>query len=294
MSTPIVTHGRGPWLAAARAGILRGLIELRQAFTNTQQLMGVLMPNVIMVVVMFFLRGKAIPGVGLSVGSMAMPSVLGMNIAFVGLMGVASSLMTERGDGTLLRAKAIPNGMVGFLVGKIVSGMGMTVLGMLVILIPAVILFDGVGTGGPVGWLTLVWVLVLGMVATMPIGAIVGSLFEDPRNLGLVMMPIMGLVAISGIFYPITALPHWLQWIAQVFPVYWLGLGMRSALLAPGLAATEIGGSWRHLQTLVVLVIWSIAGLVIAPLVLRRMARRESGSTLSARQEIRAQRMRGA
>ena len=45
------------------------------------------------------------------------------------------------------------------------------------------------------------------------------------------MLPMMGLIAISGIFYPITALPGWLQWIAQVFPVYWLGLGMRSALL---------------------------------------------------------------
>jgi ABC-type sugar transport system ATPase subunit len=102
--------------------------------------------------------------------------------------------------------------------------------------------------------------------------------------------PIIGLIAISGIFYPITALPHWLQWIGQVFPVYWLGLGMRSALL-PDPAAVEIGGSWRHLETAGVLGAWAALGLLVAPLVLRRMARRESGSVVAERRERTLQRI---
>ena len=56
------------------------------------------------------------------------------------------------------------------------------------------------------------------------------------------MLPSLGLAAISGIFYPIAALPGWVQGVAQ----------------AP-------------------------AGLLIAPGVLRRMARRESGSSMEAR-----------
>ena len=63
----------------------------------------------------------------------------------------------------------------------------------------------------------------------------------------------------SGIFYPITNFPVWLQWIAQVFPVYWLGLGMRSALLPGDLAAVEIGHSWRHLETVGVLGAWAVS-----------------------------------
>ncbi len=61
------------------------------------------------------------------------------------------------------------------------------------------------------------------------------------------------MVAISGIFYPITHLPAWLQWLGQVFPIYWLGLGMRSALLPATMASVEIGHSWRHLETFGVL-----------------------------------------
>jgi ABC-2 type transport system permease protein len=105
------------------------------------------------------------------------------------------------------------------------------------------------------------------------------------------MLPIGGLVATSGIFYPITNLPEWLQWIAQGFPIYWLGLGMRSALLPDELAAAELGGSWRHLETLGVLGVWAVLGLLVAPMVLRRMARRESGSRVAARREKALQRV---
>jgi ABC-2 type transport system permease protein len=74
--------------------------------------------------------------------------------------------------------------------------------------------------------------------------------------------------------------------VAQMFPIYWLGLGMRSAFLPDSAKALEIGESWRTLETVAVLSVWAIAGVLIAPVVLRRMARRQSGSQVeAARQE---------
>lgn len=71
-----------------------------------------------------------------------------------------------------------------------------------------------------------------------------------------------------------------------LFPVYWLGLGMRSAFLPESAAALEIGESWRTPETIGVLSAWAIAGVLVAPIVLRRMARRQSGSQVeAARQE---------
>jgi ABC-2 type transport system permease protein len=75
------------------------------------------------------------------------------------------------------------------------------------------------------------------------------------------------------------------QWVAQLFPVYWLGLGMRSAFLPDSAAALEIGGSWRTTQTVIVLSLWAIGGLLLAPGVLRRMAKRQSGSQVQAARE---------
>jgi ABC-2 type transport system permease protein len=61
---------------------------------------------------------------------------------------------------------------------------------------------------------------------------------------------------------------------------------MRSALLPSGMAVVEIGHSWRQLATFGVLSAWAVFGLLVAPVVLRRMARRESGSSVAARREL--------
>ncbi|MFI6761545.1 ABC transporter permease [Micromonospora sp. NPDC050417] len=280
-----------PVLTAVRSGLVRGGIELRQSFTTAQNLWTYFFPTAILLAVMFFTRDVTVPGTSFSLGSRTLPSAIGMGVAFGGLVNVAQQLIVEREDGTLLRAKAVPNGMLGYLIGKIVLISGITVVSTTLQLVPGLFLVDGLTVTSPAAWLTLVWVLVLGLVATMPIGAILGSLFDNPRNMGLIMLPIMGLVASSGIFYPITNFPAWLQGVAQVFPIYWLGLGMRSALLPENLSAVEIGQSWRHLETLGVLGVWAVVGLVVAPVVLRRMARRESGSSVAARREKALQRV---
>jgi ABC-2 type transport system permease protein len=277
-------------MAAVRAGALRGRTELRQTFTNAQDLWNYLFPTVAFLVVLFFMKGAAVPGTNFNLGSRTLPSLLGMNVAFTGLVTLMMALALEREDGTLLRAKAIPNGMLGYLVGKLVLVSGMLLTSMVIILVPSSIMLGGIGLTSPAAWLTLLWVMVLGLIATLPLGAIFGSLFSNPRNAGVLMMPVMGLVAISGIFYPIASFPAWLQSVAQVFPIYWLGLGMRSAMLPDELAAVEIGESWRHLEMVGVLGAWAIAGLVVAPIVLRRMARRESGSSVAQRREKAMQR----
>ncbi|MBE1612557.1 hypothetical protein [Actinopolymorpha pittospori] len=53
----------------------------------------------------------------------------------------------------------------------------------------------------------------------------------------------------------------------------------------------ELGQSWRHLETVGVLGVWAVLGLVVAPLVLGRMARRESGSRVAERRERALQRV---
>lgn len=278
-------------LHAARAGWLRGWTELRLTFTNFQDLWAYLFPAVLLLVVTLFMRQAKVPGTEFSLGARTLPSALGMGIAFGGLITLAQQLTVEREDGTLLRAKAIPNGMLGYLIGKITVVSGMLLISLALQLTPGFFVFDGFALNSPAKIFTLAWVVMIGLIATMPIGAIVGSLFSNPRNMGLVMLPVMGLVATSGIFYPISGFPTWLQWVGQTFPIYWLGLGMRSAILPDAMAVAEFGHSWRHLETLGVLSVWAIAGLIVAPIVLRRMARRESGSSVAARREKALQRI---
>lgn len=278
------TTARTPFVV----GLRRGWIEFKNS-VRSSDLIGFLFPTAIALVVILFLRDVDLEGAPVSLGSMTLPSLLGMNLVFGGMAGVAGQLVTEKEDGTLLRAKSIPGGMTAYVVGASFSGSIFIAFGLAIVLIPGLLLFPGVAFG-PLSWLILILVTVLGLAATMPIGVVLGSLFTNPRLMGLIMLPIMGLTAISGIFYPITALPGWLQGVAQVFPMYWAGLGMRSALLPESAVGLEIGDSWRHLETFGVLGAWALVGLISAPIVLRRMARRESGSAVAERQERALQR----
>lgn len=281
-----------PVLRAARLGLDRGWREFRQSVASAQEMGFTCFFAAAVVVVLAFQRGSSLEGTGVSLAMATLASVLGMNVAMGGFSGVAGALTVEREDGTLLRAKAVPNGMVGYLVGRIVSTSLVVVVGLVITLVPGLFLVPELARTDVNGWLTLCWVVVLGLAATLPYGAIIGSLAKSPTALfGLVMLPIIVLAAISGIFYPISALPGWVQGIAQVFPMYWLGLGMRAAFLPDAASSAEIAGSWRTLQTIGVLGLWTVAGTLLAPRVLRRMAQGESGSAVAARRQAAMQRV---
>jgi ABC-2 type transport system permease protein len=280
-----------PVAHAARLGLSRGWIEFRKSVTNGQEMGFTYFFAVVVVAVLFFQRGRTVEGTSLSLAMATLPSVVGMMLAMGAFTGTSGALTVEREDGTLLRAKAIPNGMVGYMVGRMLSVALIAVISVLIVLLPGLFVVPDLASTGLVGWLTLAWVIALGLLATMPWGVIIGSIAKSPNSLfGLAMLPIMVLTAISGIFYPIAAMPGWVQAIAQAFPVYWLGLGVRSAFLPDAAAVAEIAGSWRSLETIGVLGAWAVAGLALAPPILRRMARREAGSDMEQRRQQALQR----
>lgn len=81
----------------------------------------------------------------------------------------------------------------------------------------------------------------------------------QPRRLDVAVEVVVG-TAVSGIFVPVQAPWRWVQVAAQVFPVDWIGLGMRSAFLPESAAAAELYGSWRPVATAPVLGVWALGG----------------------------------
>jgi ABC-2 type transport system permease protein len=279
-----------PAVFAIRNGLSRGWIEFRQILARWDEQLFTVASAVVILVILYFQRTTTPAGTSVPLGNLALPGDLTWLLAFNTLSGAAFVIGTEREDGTLLRAKAAPYGVLGYFVGQVVR-IPLTVLAVLVlILVPGLFLFPGVSLAGH-GWVTLLWVTALGLLATLPWGMAIGGFGTSPRAASVwVFIVSLGLMAISGIFYPMSALADWLQSVAQVFPFYWIGLGMRSAFLPDTAAAAEISGSWRHLETLGVLGAWAAVGLILAPAMLRRMARHQSGASLEAGRQKRIQR----
>lgn len=277
MTTATVLGAR--W-AAVQAGLSRGWIETRHNLTETAYVIGHAIPLVAYVAMLLFMRGKTVSGTNFALGAMIVPSLLGMTIVFGGLSGPAPSMTADREDGTLLRAKATPNGMLGYLVGKIVMFTLTTLVSLIAILITGIMIVGDLALDAR-ACLLLALLFVVGMVATVPIGVALGSLMKSSLQAMLVPLVCTLVMIPSGLFFPITILPTWLQWVAQAFPFYWVGIGARSAMLPAEMAAAEIGQSWRTLEMFAVLGVWAVLGFLLAPILLRRMARRQSGSALA-------------
>lgn len=274
---------------AVRLGLRRGWTEFVLGLRSTQDLWFYVFTAGLAVGYLYLRRDTVVDETGLLLPSVALPSILAGLIAFGLVIGPAYSLAMEKEDGTLLRAKAVPHGLVGYFAGQLVLHSASLVPQSVAVLVPSFLLFDGL-MAHPSGWFTIAWVVVLGLLATLPIGMAVGALVPSVQKVGMWgMLPVMVLAGISGIFYPIQALWGWVQVVAQLFPMYWMGLGMRSAFLPDSYVGAEIGDSWRTWETVAVLGAWAVVGALVAPALLRRMARRQSGSQVAAAREAATQ-----
>ena len=277
-------------LHAAACGAHRGRVEFMNSMRAGQDIAYYVIVSLILLVVLFLNRNVMVEGTDVSVATFMLPGLLALQVVFAGAYGIV--LVTEREDGTLLRLKSVPHGVVGYVSGQLVRVCLEIAFSLLIVLIPAAFFVPNLMSDGFYAALGAVGYLVLGLLAVLPLGFIVGSVFKNPRSVGGWGLLVMGaIVWVSGIFTPLATMAGWVQVLGQLTPTYWLGLGLRSTLLPESAAVVEIDGSWRTLLTIAVLTVWAIAGMLLAPRLLRRMARRESGSSVAARREKALQRV---
>ncbi|GAA3867483.1 ABC transporter permease [Streptomyces sedi] len=266
-----------------RAGLLRGGVELRHLLRNPKELSGHL-TNVVVALLLVGYIGGEVADTATPMSHLVLAGFAAYLLFQIGLVNLPQMLVAEREEGTLLRLRATPGGIPAYLVAKclLVVTVAVGTLGLL--LVAAAVVAEGPLPRGVEGWLTLLWVSTLGLLAVVPLGAAIGAVLPNPREaLALIVLPTMGLLVTSGAVFPITSLPAVVQQVASVFPLKWMAQGLRAALLPDAARVAEPAGSWELPMVAMVLTAWAILGFLLAIPLLRRAARRESGSRLSAR-----------
>ncbi|MGO0575805.1 ABC transporter permease [Ornithinimicrobium panacihumi] len=264
-----------------RASLRQARTTLLRKYTAAGGI-GTIITSVIFIAVLWFVRDLDFIDGAVMAGGFLFAGFLAFSVIAAAVIGISAELQTEREDGTLLRAKAVPHGMTGHLVAKLFITPFDALIPVLPMVVAGVLMLPGQMPSSVADWALFVVLFLLSVAAMMPWGAVLGSVFKTMMGLVWSMMAIYALAALSGLFFPLSAMPGWLQWLGQATPLYWIGHAFRAVLLPPEAAAAELGGEFRLGLALLILLAWAVVGLIVAPVLLRRMARRQSGSTVAA------------
>lgn len=266
-----------------KEGFRRGGRELQQVATSGEDMLGNAIWVIAILTPVWVMRDQTIPGSDISSASYLLPSLMVMSVVFHGTFSLAQQLVADKHDGTLVRLRTVPQGVQTYLIGKIVLVSSMVAIVCLLLTVAGSIMTSDIATTSISLWVGLAWTIPLSLLAILPFGAILGLTITNARNVNIVLFPLLGLAAVSGTFAPITGYPFWLQVLVMVLPLYWVALAARAALLPDSFVSAELAGSWQSHETVVVLGAWALIGCVLAPIALRKVRLRRSGSSFSAR-----------
>ena len=215
---------------------------------------------------------------------LGIPEEAGANVPVVtfsqyfvaGIMGVAifgtsfnllgTSLAVQQFDGTLKQLAATPLPKASFFIGLVGTALVYTMLQLVVMMVLGVAAY-GIELPDANGWLTLIWIVLLGVPAGCVLGIAITKIIPSANAApAIIQAPFIILQFVSGVFFTLSSLPTWLQWVAGMFPLRWVAQGLRSVFLPDAYKFAEPGMTWQLELAAIVLVVWIVVGLGVAVL----------------------------
>ncbi|MDA8345918.1 MAG: ABC transporter permease [Thermaerobacter sp.] len=180
-----------------------------------------------------------------------LPGILALMAMQNSLFGVAGSLTRWKEKGVLRRFLATPLRPLQFLGGVVLYQLVFGLLTSAVIVAIAMV-FLHANVSLPV--IPLLLVVVIGMAAFLSLGFVIAGVSRtEEATLPIINVISFPMMFLSGVFFPVTTLPHFLRTIVQYLPLTYLvdGIrGMMSGQYAPWSA--QVGGD------MLALLIWFV------------------------------------
>ena len=187
-----------------------------------------------------------------------LPAMLAYIILQSGINYVAIGLAELRARNVLKRFRATPLQPAQILGAQIAGGALTVVLQMVILIVAGLVLFQAKVYGS---WAVAAVPMLLGTMAFVGIGFLLTSAARTSESArGLASFVAFPMMFLSGVFFPITTLPSWLQTLVHVLPLTWLtdalhrvmndgagfaAIGLDCLVLAAWAAVTFAIATWR-------------------------------------------------
>jgi ABC-2 type transport system permease protein len=184
-----------------------------------------------------------------------LPGIAGMSVMSATFVALAHNMVALRERGVLKRIRGTPLRSSAYFAAIAGNAVTNTFVQVAIIMVAGRVFF---GVDWPRDWASLALFVVVGVVCFAALGValahVVPNLDSAPAYINAVFLPV---IFISGVFYDAERAPAGLRDAAELLPLKHLIDGLSGAWV-------EGRGVGHHITALIVLLVWAVAGVVLA------------------------------
>ena len=155
----------------------------------------------------------------LKTSTIMVPGLMGVVLVFVGTIATALVVVRERQSGTLEQLAVMPFRARDVLAGKLLPYLLVAAVDLVVIVIVGMLVFDVPFAGSP-----LVFALgaLLFLFVTVGVGVLISTVSETQgQAIQLALLIMLPQILLSGLIFPLDAMPAGVAWIGYLLPLTW-------------------------------------------------------------------------
>ncbi|HEX3332612.1 MAG TPA: ABC transporter permease [Gaiellales bacterium] len=166
-----------------------------------------------------------------------LPGILALSIMISAVIGLSTILVDWRQRGILRRLKLTPIPLAEFFAARITASLVVAMLQLVVLLAFGRVVF-GIQISST-AWAAIP-VALAGCLCFLAMGFAIGSVVSNPETGDAVSNVITNpMMFLSGTFFPVAAMPAYVQAIARLLPLYYMANGLRDTTVR-GLSITHV------------------------------------------------------
>jgi len=205
-----------------------------------------------------------------------LPGMVATGLIYTGFQNLATQIPVERDQGVLKRLRGTPLPPAAYFAGKVVAVYVVSVIQIAFLLAVARILLGIPLPTDAHSWTTFAWVFALGAATCTALGIAFSSVPRTGKSAAAVVIPVVLILQfLSGIYFPFSQVPSWVQTFSGFFPLRWMAQGMRSVFLPDFMVAQEPGQTWALGTGALVMGAWLVVGLLLALRTFRWQSRKD-------------------
>jgi ABC-2 type transport system permease protein len=205
-----------------------------------------------------------------------LPGMVATGLIYTGFQNMAIQIPVERDQGVLKRLRGTPLPPAAYFAGKVIQVYVVSIVQLGVLLGVAALLLGVPLPTDAHAWQTFAWVFALGAATCTVLGIAFSAVPRTGKSAGAVVIPVVLILQfLSGIYFPFSQIPSWVQTFSGFFPLRWMAQAMRSVFLPDFMEAQEPGQTWALGTGALVMGAWLIVGLALAFRFFRWQARKD-------------------